>query len=111
MTKTKTQNRENRPIQLSARTAMNKTLTTISTPLKNVASLLTTDQAAQKLNLKRQQFQFFCKLLKIAPSARQKLSPSSRTPANFYDTDSLAMLAQFIDVCESHGLRAVMNAL
>ncbi len=71
---------------------------------------LSTEEAARRLGLKRQQFQVLARFLGIEPVDRRRLS-TARTPANLYDPAEIRALGWFSKLCRLRGIEAVLDSL
>jgi hypothetical protein len=80
--------------------------------LENAASSrpLSTDEAAKRLGMKRQQFQVLVRFLGLRPAVQKRLG-ASRTPVNLYDADAIGLLEQLARRCRYEGVGRVLKSL
>lgn len=70
---------------------------------------LSTDEAAKRLGMKRQQFQVLARFFGLRPVVKRRLG-ASRTPVNLYDADAIGLLEQLARRCRNEGAgRALEN--
>jgi hypothetical protein len=74
-------------------------------------SLVSTSAAASILGLKRPQFLAVARYLGLKPVRQQKLTAKSRTPANVYSADELALLKALEAHCQVSGPHVVLKHL
>jgi hypothetical protein len=80
--------------------------------LENVASsrLLSTEEAAKRLGMKRQQFQVLARFLGLRPAVRRRVA-ASRTPVNLYASDTIELLERLARRCRDEGVARVLGSL
>ena len=80
--------------------------------LENDASarLLSTEEAAERLGVKRQQFQVLARFFGLRPVVQRRLG-ASRTPVNLYDADAIGFLVRLARRCRDEGARRVLESL
>lgn len=76
-----------------------------------IGSMLTIEEAAAVLGMKRQYFQVFARFMKIAPKCKRKKSEGAKTLSLFYDNAEVFELKVFLERCQQVGGMEAIRSL